>query len=131
MKETPNRINYSNSSKLIFTSSPSLPRAFSSISILFFLARERSNEYGDRIDTARKNRDCCLLSSSRKGPAYVFEILMAPTGWPPPAAGLQPIRAIGSPPGGRLCRIRLALRIRASTPVLLHRFSSPCACVPT
>lgn len=26
---------------------------------------------------------------------------MAPTGWPPPAAGLQPIRAIGSPPGGR------------------------------
>lgn len=25
---------------------------------------------------------------------------MAPTGWPPPAAGLQPIRAIGSPPGG-------------------------------
>ena len=37
------------------------------------------NYCGDRIGTDRKNHDCCLLSSSRKGPAYVFEILMAPT----------------------------------------------------
>lgn len=98
------------------------------ISTPFFLARERSNEYGDRIDTARKNHDCCLLSSSRKGPAYVFEILMAPTGWLPPAAGLQPIRAIGSPPGGRSVRVVYVSRWRASTPlVLLHRLSSSCA----
>lgn len=37
-KETPNRVNYSNSSKLVFTSSPSLPRASSSLRfrLLFF-----------------------------------------------------------------------------------------------
>lgn len=42
-------------------------------------SRRDSNYCGDRIDTDRKNHDCCLLSSSRKGPMYVFEILMAPT----------------------------------------------------